>query len=423
MPNAENFPWPTYVPKNKKPTGTITTSYHDFLVDEQLAYSPEESGNHLFVRIEKIGLTTHDAIKSIAYALEVPRRSIGVAGLKDSHGVTRQTISVENVTTKQISQLHLPKIKILSATPHTKKLRVGHVSSNRFRIKLRNTTSSSLATIRDITQTLIGKGAPNYFGPQRFGARGDTWKIGKALLDTDFHEAANLIAGRPEPQDSGTILDARTLFANQDYIAAAKKWPRGYSLSATLCRFMESSKGDAKKAVKRMGRDRLVFYIFAYQSWLFNHIVGARIQSLDRVNDGDIAFKHDSGAAFFVEDHDVERDRAERFEISPTGPLFGTRMLQPSGEPAALEDRVIMEKAAAIDGLMQNRWIRRGGSRRALRFQPQEVNIDEQEDTIGKHLTIQFTLPAGSYATILLRELYNEQNTSINPVHSETTDQ
>ncbi|MCL0042933.1 tRNA pseudouridine(13) synthase TruD, partial [Dehalococcoidia bacterium] len=155
----------------------------------------------------------------------------------------------------------------------------------------------------------------------------------------------------------------------------------------------------------------------------FNHIVDARIQSIDQVNDGDIAFKHDSGAAFLVEDHTVERDRAKRFEISPTGPLFGPRMLQPSGEPAALEDRVITETDAAIDGLMKNRWIRRGGSRRALRFQPQEVNIDEQEDTIGKHLNIQFTLPAGSYATILLRELYTEQNISDDPVTSETTDQ
>jgi tRNA pseudouridine13 synthase len=417
--HSAQFPWPTHFPLDQKPTGTITSSYQDFRVDEQLAYSPKGSGSHLFISFEKIGLTTFDAIKSIALALKIPRRSIGAAGLKDSHGVTRQTISVENVTTEQVAGLHIPRIKILSATPHTNKLRVGHVRANSFTVKLRNMDSPSVATVHNTMHTLIERGVPNYFGPQRFGARGDTWKIGKALLDTNFLEAANLISGGPGPQDSGAVLHARTLFANKDYNAAASKWPRGYSISAALCRFMASAKGDAKKAVTRMGRDRLVFYIFAYQSWLFNHVVAARIQTLDQIDDGDIAYKHDNGAAFLVQDHTIERDRIDRFEISPTGPLFGPRMLQPLGEPAALEDRVIAEKDGAISQLMHNRWIRRGGSRRALRFQPQEVNIDEQEDDIGKHTNIQFTLPTGSYATVLLREIYNETHTSTNLIGTE----
>ena len=58
-----------------------------------------------------------------------------------------------------------------------------------------------------------------------------------------------------------------------------------------------------------------------------NHIVAKRIDSIDRVLLGDWAMKSDNGACFPVEQPEVEQLRADRFEISPTGPLFGSRTL------------------------------------------------------------------------------------------------
>ena len=75
----------------------------------------------------------------------------------------------------------------------------------------------------------------------------------------------------------------------------------------------------------KMSRTKRIWFMNAYQSHVFNHIVAKRIESIDRVFLGDWAMKTDNGACFPVEQPEVEQPRADRFEISPTGPLFGSR--------------------------------------------------------------------------------------------------
>ncbi|NIP81384.1 MAG: tRNA pseudouridine(13) synthase TruD, partial [Gemmatimonadetes bacterium] len=79
--------------------------------------------------------------------------------------------------------------------------------------------------VRDVLAALRRLGVPNYYGRQRFGTRGDTWRVGRALAREEWDEAAALIAGRPlrpdDPAvdraagvvpDTGDILRARELF-------------------------------------------------------------------------------------------------------------------------------------------------------------------------------------------------------------------
>ncbi|HLK89191.1 MAG TPA: tRNA pseudouridine(13) synthase TruD, partial [Polyangia bacterium] len=73
---------------------TFTASPDTFTVEELPAYAPTGAGTHLFVWIEKRGLTTFDAITRIARGLGVPGRDVGYAGLKDRHAVTRQWLSL-----------------------------------------------------------------------------------------------------------------------------------------------------------------------------------------------------------------------------------------------------------------------------------------------------------------------------------------
>ena len=391
-----------------KPAGSIKQRYEDFVVEEELAYAPSGIGHHVFVEIEKSGLTTTEAVRSLAGALNVPRKAIGYAGQKDAGGSTRQTLSVENADPDVVAGISVPRLKILSVARHNKKLRLGHMRGNRFIIKLRDIDVASVSGIAEALAVLSRRGVPNYYGPQRFGNRGDTWEIGQALLRDDFQAAAELIAGRPGPLDAGAVLDARQLFADGEYDRAADAWPQGFANCVRVCRVMAQSGGNPKRAVLALNRDTLAFYVFAYQSWLFNQVVAARIHSLDRVETGDIAYKHDSGAAFLVEDAELEQPRAERFEISPTGPLFGPRMLEPKGSQAELEDRVVAEAGEEAKSLDTTRWIRRGGERRALRFQPGDAGAEAGDDTEGSFIEIRFSLPSGCYATTLLRELYTE---------------
>ena len=185
----------------------------DFVVEEIPAYGPSGEGDHVYFGIEKRGLPTMRAVREIASALGVRPDQIGCAGLKDARGVTRQTLSLEHAAPEKIAALVFPRIKILWVNRHRNKLRTGHLRGNRFAIKLREVDPARLGDVREALASLARHGVPNYFGPQRFGARGDTWEIGRALMRRDFAEAVALIGGRPRPEDNGDVLRARVAMA------------------------------------------------------------------------------------------------------------------------------------------------------------------------------------------------------------------
>ena len=148
------------------------------------------------------------------------------------------------------------------------------------------------------------------------------------------------------------------------------------------------------------------------QSSLFNLVASERINTLHTVLQGDLAYKHDNGAVFLVQDAAVEQPRAERFEISPTGPLLGYRMTLPEGEP--LLARV---KHPAIDlaanGLTPGDFRVEGklkvkGARRPLRVKPENVELSAGVDEHGSYIAAGFTLPSGSFATVFMRELIKD---------------
>jgi tRNA pseudouridine13 synthase len=140
----------------------------------------------------------------------------------------------------------------------------------------------------------------------------------------------------------------------------------------------------------------------AYQSVLFNGILARRIQGIDQLLAGDWAMKHANGACFLVEQPDVEQPRAAAFEISPTGPLFGSRAPWATGEPGTIERAAAAELDATPESLTEaaaSCGFR--GERRPLRVPLRD--LDWSLD--GGILTLSFTLPPGGYATSVLREL------------------
>ncbi|RMF72010.1 MAG: tRNA pseudouridine(13) synthase TruD, partial [Planctomycetota bacterium] len=147
--------------------GVIKGDYDDFVVEELPLYEPSGTGTHTYFVLEKRGLSTMNAVADIARALDVPRRQIGYAGLKDARAVTRQWMSVEHVEPDRVSQLELPRMRVLDVTRHTNKLRLGHLRGNAFRIRVRHTEPRRLAELQDALARLAQLGAPNYFGHQR----------------------------------------------------------------------------------------------------------------------------------------------------------------------------------------------------------------------------------------------------------------
>jgi len=385
--------------------GEIKRYDDDFVVEEIPRYAASGAGTHVYFTIEKRGLTTPAAIGLIARNLGVKSRDIGYAGLKDAHGVTRQTLSLEHVDSARIESLELEQIGVLSVTRHTNKIKLGHLAGNRFAIRLRDCAPDPLQRVEAVMAALGRRGVPNYFGPQRFGARGDNAAIGLAVLRGDLAEAVALILGRPQTFERQDIQTARQRFDAGDYRDAAAAWPRRFADMAKLCRVMHESGGDTQKTWRAVRHQQRKFYYSALQSLLFNRVAAIRVQQVDKLIEGDVAWIHRNGACFRVEDVDAEQPRCASFEISPSGPLFGRNMKAPSGAAAAMEHAVLEQLGLAGLQIASLEKAKLDGARRPLRVPLGDPSIQAGEDAHGPFVQLSFSLPPGAYATVVTREV------------------
>src|SRR5438045_2543262 len=117
--------------------GVIKERADDFFVQEIPLYDPSGEGEHVYCEIQKVGMTTFDAVERIGRALGVSTRDIGYAGMKDSRAVSRQVFSIWGTTPERVMGLHVPDVNVQWAARHGNKLRLGHLKGNRFAIKIR----------------------------------------------------------------------------------------------------------------------------------------------------------------------------------------------------------------------------------------------------------------------------------------------
>lgn len=387
--------------------GQIKQRDEDFVVEEVPLYPASGEGTHVYALIEKWGLTTPDAVRIIASALGRAPRDIGFAGMKDAHGVTRQWISIEHEDPDRIRALEFPRIRVLSMARHRNKIKLGHLAGNRFEIRVRDTVYKPLPHAQRIMDVLQRRGVPNYYGPQRFGVRGDNAAVGRAAASGDFDEAVAIILGRPDARDNEGIRQARSLFDAGRLQECAAAWPGGCVEQRRLCRALVKTKGKSARAWRALSHPLRKLYYSAWQSEIFNAVVANRIDLdlLDHVEVGDIAYLHGSGACFRVLDQAAEQPRCDRFEISPSGPLFGGRLTRPSEVPGSRE-AAILHEAGVPDELRKTRdGITLDGGRRPLRVPLADLSLDAGRDENGDYLRLCFMLPAGAYATAVTREL------------------
>ena len=239
-----------YLTQNQPGIGGCIKVYpEDFIVEEIPLYLPSGQGQHIYAEIEKKGLSTYAAVRKIARALNIPPKDVGYAGLKDAQAVTRQTISINNVTPEAVEALNLPGIKILSTNRHRNKLKTGHLTGNRFVIRVRDVTRNAIPAAEAILTTLTRHGVPNFFGEQRFGTRGNTDKLGEALIRGDAAEFVAEYLGRPQPHESPSIKAARQLADEGRWDEAAATWPRNFSDEQRAASAINKAGGAAARGV------------------------------------------------------------------------------------------------------------------------------------------------------------------------------
>ena len=384
--------------------GRIKESPEDFQVDEQPLYAASGEGTHIYVQIRKIGIPTPVAIERLAKHMKVRPSEIGLAGLKDAQAVATQWLSLEHADADRLAAYRDGQMEVLTVSRHTNKLRPGHLAGNRFRIRIRDADETDLPAAQAILDVLARRGVPNYFGRQRFGMRDDTDLLGAALVRNDLVEFLAQYLGRPRPDDPPDCQAARKAFDAGDIEGALARWPRHYGNERrALSAYKRRGKpGPAVGAIdKRMKR----LFVSACQSRIFNAVVAERIDSIDRVLVGDLAQRGDSGGVFTVEDAAAEQPRADAHEISPTGPILGTRGKLTEGEPGQIERGAVAASGLELADFDRVGPLKLKGGRRPLRFLLDRPALSAGADEHGPFVEVCFTAPSGCYATVALREI------------------
>ena len=284
----------------------------DFRVDEIPLYAPSGEGGHTFVRVEKRLRTTEEVARELARAAGVRPADVGYAGRKDRVAVTTQWFSVPGLAPEAALALELPGARVIEARRHPHKLRTGQLRGNRFEIVARDVDRAR--RLRDAAarlERLQREGMPNRFGPQRFG-----W-------------------------DGGNLEQAQRLLRGE-----------------------------------RIGADRrhARFLLSALQAAVFNAVLSERRLPLDRARAGrrrDACTRRAGCSSSRTLAR--EAPRAAAFEISATGPIFGTRVIAPSGAVAERERAALAALGVDPGALKPPPGIRLRGARRALRVRLEDA--------------------------------------------------
>lgn len=282
--------------------GLVKAVPEDFEVEEVPAYLPSGEGEHLYLWVEKRGLSTPEAARLLASHLGIPEREVSYAGLKDRQALSRQTLCVPAKVEAKLAGFAHPKLRLLSQARHGNKLRTGHLRGNRFRIRIREVQDPGAA--QETLERLRAQGAPNYFGEQRFGRAEDNAELGRKLL----------LGERLDPPPD---------------------------------------------------RFRRRLYLSAFQSRLFNRALAERLRagSWARALLGDVLEKSEGGGQFLCLDPAVDQPRVERFEVSPAGPLFGPKMLRAQGEVGKAEERLLVEEGVRLEDFARGKGETEGARR------------------------------------------------------------
>lgn len=334
--------------------GAIRRRLEDFAVTEVPAYGPDgRDGCHLLLTLRKRGLGSEDALRELSRQLDVPRAEVGLAGLKDRDAVTEQWVSVPAAAAPRLASFVHKDISLGPAHPHGTKLRRGHLRGNRFTVVVRDLAvppAEALARARAKLHTLRTQGGlDNLYGSQRLGDAGD-----------------NLVRG----------LDA---------LARARR------------------------------RGRADFLLSAGQSALFNlYLLERRARGLMReVLRGDILKKTATGGLFECSEPAVDKARLDAGELGITGPMYGSKMRAPGPDtPSGALEAEILARAGIDAAGLHALGHTLEGTRRPLQIPLGEIELaavdavaDDRGAALSEGISLTFELPAGSYATTLLREI------------------
>jgi len=330
--------------------GSIRQHHSDFIVTEELSFSPSGSGEHLFLLIEKQGCNTEWVVRQLKQHFSLTSKEIGYAGRKDRHSIARQWFSLhlpgKSVSLESLKDASFKDdFRVIENKRHNKKLKQGAIKYNHFEIIVRDVSGK---IDESAIECVKKNGFPNYFGYQRFGRNAQ-----------NLSQAERLLTGQLSRKPS---------------------------------------------------KNQRSLYLSAARSYLFNLMVGERIKQdlWSKVIPGDCLGFADSRSFFVCEQLDEESKR--RFaegDLHISGWLAGKGYSEAQGDALAMEKQVIQDYELWLQGLTKEKVL---SARRLMRVIPNNLQVTSLDE---KSLLFKFSLPTGSFATSLLRELIQVNDASL----------
>ncbi|MEM3030237.1 MAG: tRNA pseudouridine(13) synthase TruD [Candidatus Micrarchaeia archaeon] len=386
--------------------GRIKEAPEDFVVEEitregkvlEEGKRVKKNGSGEFTRfvLQKRNWNTEQALAEMARRLGVGRRRFSCAGTKDRVAVSTQLCSVWGVEPEKLVGMRLKDIDILGAWKG-EKVGVGELLGNRFRIVVRGTGKNALEKTRAIDDELGGL-FPNYFGAQRFGAlRGNTHLVGRELVKGNLRAAVlNYLCFQGEEEDAAAREARKTLSAENDFARALSYFPRHLKYERALLHRLASNPRDWAGALRALPRGLLLMFVHAYQAWLFNLALSQRISEGEVRREGGEYFCGEGSMGF----PEIEKKSARGKFI--VGKVIGFDTKPNEREKSILEQ----EGVGAAD--FRIRSLPEASSRGARRVVLAPYTGFAAEEGKGM-VEFRFSLPAGCYATSLLREFMSEE--------------
>ena len=371
----------------------------DFVVEEIPLYEPCGDGEHLYITVQKTNMSHDECLHQISECFNVSKRDIGYAGRKDFRAVTTQIFSIYLRGKKLEIPTSIGNMEVLASSYHENKLRLGHLTGNKFKIRLRDVDVSEFSLIQKRLTTLCKLGLPNFFGPQRFGNNENNHSLGMAIVKEDWDCLITILLEGKERH--------HTLAREGEFKRALDAWPFGQPTERNVLESLVANKSP-QQACKTISRQLQKLWVNALQSYLFNELLQTRLTdgSWNTLLLGDLAWMHNGGGRTFkvIEKEVHSKDllqRIEAFSLSPSGPLWGSKMRLPAG--AVLEKELIVRDSAGLNDEYLEKMRRiASGARRPLRVEVCEPKITLGNDEFGDFVQLQFALPAGSYATVVV---------------------
>ena len=416
-----------YVTETDGVGGRLRDRPEDFRVREREAFGADlrdldaETGSypHLVFRATLSRWDTNDFASALSTQLGVSRERVSWAGTKDKHAVTTQLFSIKHGE-NELPAIDGAEIELLGRAGRP--VLFGDLVGNEFEVVVRGPERpENAAAIASELRRFAADGddaaevvaAPNYFGQQRFGSmRAITHRVGLDVVRGDWESAAVRYVSESSEHEPERTRNARERLAeSREWTAANDLLPGGLRFERAIAgRLAEGTDGpeDYRAALETLPTNLQRMFTNAAQSYVFNRVLSERLRRglpFGVPVEGDIVCFADGdglpdpGRTQVVDEGRLRtvRRHCERGRAFVTAPLVGTDTEFGAGEPAAIVRDVLDDLDLDRGNFDRPGEFGSTGTRRAIRITT-ELDLDSDP------LTLRFSLPKGSYATVLARE-------------------